>query len=110
MPDSWFERMVETCLVTHGLSGLQRQHEIRDGAGAFVARVDLAFPAVKLAVEAHSRQFHFGSRAEAFDQRRDNRLAALGWEVIYVGWQAASTTPGAVAKIIHEIVRAHAIL
>lgn len=83
---SWFERLVEQCISSARLPPVERQWTVRDHRGRFVARLDLAMPAIRLGVEAHSRQFHFGAGAEAADERRDLRLAALGWEVLYVGW------------------------
>ena len=83
---SWFERLVERCLTSPTLPPLERQWTVRDASGRFVARLDLAFPSIRLGVEAHSRAFHFGAHAEAADERRDLRLAALGWEVLYAGW------------------------
>ena len=62
----------------------------RDGRLAGI--LDLAFPTLRLGVEAHSRQFHFGRGAEHADEDRDHRLARCGWEVLYVGWQGAATS------------------
>ena len=84
--DSWFEHLVERCLTSPRLPPLERQWTVRDARGRFVARLDLAMPSIRLGVEAHSRRFHFGAAAEAADERRDLKLAALGWEVLYVGW------------------------
>lgn len=83
---SWFEQLVERCLLSPRLPAIERQWTVRDARGRFVARLDLAMPAIRLGVEAHSRRFHFGAAAEAADERRDLKLAALGWEVLYVGW------------------------
>ena len=85
-PDSWFERLVERCLASADLPALHRQYEVRDRAGRFVGRLDAAFPSIKLGIEAHSRTFHEGRRREAADESRDLRLAAEGWEVLYVRW------------------------
>jgi hypothetical protein len=84
---SWFERLVEDCLQSPELPPLVRQHEVRDDDGQLVGVLDLAFPSIRLGVEAHSRQFHFGRAAEQRDEDRDHRLASCGWEVLYVGWQ-----------------------
>jgi very-short-patch-repair endonuclease len=66
------------------IEGLVRQFTVTDPAGGFVARVDFAVPACQLAIEAHSRQFHFGPTAERRDRERDARLRASGWTVLYV--------------------------
>jgi hypothetical protein len=87
VPDSWLERLVEHLVVQPGLPAFERQHVVRDERGGFVARVDGAFPTIRLGIEAHSRRFHFGAGPEARDEDRDLRLAALGWELLYLGWQ-----------------------
>ncbi len=66
------------------IPGVVRQHVVCDEAGGFVARVDFAIPSVRLAIEAHSKQFHTGADAEQRDARRHERLVACGWTVEYV--------------------------
>jgi very-short-patch-repair endonuclease len=66
------------------IEGVVRQHVVRDDTGAFVARVDFAIPRARLAIEAHSKQFHSGAEAERRDLRRHERLVACGWSVEYV--------------------------
>lgn len=66
------------------IEGIVRQHEVRDAAGAFVARVDFALPAHRLAIEAHSRQYHESPEATARDEARHARLIAADWRVRYV--------------------------
>jgi hypothetical protein len=84
---SWFERLVEDCVGAPDLPPLVRQYAVRHADGRLAGILDLAFPTLRLGVEAHSRQFHFGPRAQHADEDRDHRLAACGWEVLYVGWQ-----------------------
>ena len=105
--DSWFERLVERCISQTDLPPWVLQHEVRDGSGAVIGRLDFACPALLLGVEAHSRSFHFGQRAESFDERRDNRLGALGWYVAYVGWYDTEH-PHVVAATIDAIARRRA--
>ncbi len=73
------------------------QYEILDASGRFVARVDLAIPSVRLGLEAHSRRFHFGPEAESLDEQRDVRVAACGWELLYLGWHSTKR-PSVVAE------------
>ena len=104
VPDSWFERLVERCVATEGLPPWVRQHVVRDEAGHTAGRLDLACPTLLLGVEANSKSFHFGARPEALDQQRDNRLGALGWHLVYVGWYATER-PETVAVTIDAIAR-----
>lgn len=105
---SWFEKLVELCLRSRHIPGLERQYSIRNAAGRFVARVDLAVPLVRLGIEAHSREFHVGPRREAIDQRRDNEAALLGWELTYIGYGDATMTPKQVCHYIERLVQRRA--
>ena len=66
------------------LAGMQAvpQFEVHSG-GRFVARVDLAFPEVRLAVE-YEGAHHFVGDQIARDEERLDRLRAAGWRVIRV--------------------------
>lgn len=105
--ETWFERLVELCVAIPGMPRWERQYVVRDGS-RHVARVDLAAVPLRLAVEAHSRRFHFGAGPQSADERRDSDLAAIGWDVAYVGWHAATRTPEAVAGEIEQIARRRA--
>ena len=105
VPESWFEEMVAGCLADPRIPELLAQYEIRDDRGEFVARVDLAIPSVRLGLEAHSRTFHFGPHAERLDEQRDVRVAACGWELLYVGWHATKR-PGALVDAVAQVVAA----
>lgn len=106
---SWFEKLVEECLRSPDLPPLVRQHRVHDATGALAGILDLAFPTIRLGVEAHSRQFHFGRDAEQRDEDRDHRLARCGWEVLYVGWQLAKR-PKDVLALVRDTARHRAHL
>lgn len=76
------ESRLRVLLTLAGLTAVP-QYAVRDEAGAFVARVDLAFPDHRIAVEYdglwHAEPGQFGR-----DRRRLNRLAAAGWTVLHV--------------------------
>ena len=66
-------------------SGLPRpvaQHRVLDG-GRFVARVDLAWPEHRVALE-YDGLWHADPRQFARDRQRLNRLTAAGWRVVFV--------------------------
>jgi very-short-patch-repair endonuclease len=75
---------VELACILDDIPGLVRQFEVFDPMGAFVARVDFAVPEARLAIEAHSRRYHFGPQAEARDLDRHQRLTQCGWTTMYV--------------------------
>lgn len=66
------------------LAGLppEPQYVVRDRAGRFLARVDLAFPTRRLAIEYDGRVVH--DRADVFtrDRQRQNALVRAGWVVL----------------------------
>jgi very-short-patch-repair endonuclease len=76
------ETRVRVHLALAGLVAVP-QHTVRDSDGEFVARVDLAFPEQRVAVE-YDGTWH-GERGQfAKDRRRLNRLVAAGWRVLHV--------------------------
>jgi hypothetical protein len=107
VPDSWFERLLERCLQSPDLEGLQRQFELRTPSGVFVARFDLAIPWVRLGIEGHSRSHHLGEAVERYDEDRDLRASQQGWETMYLGF-AATKTPALVCRDIELVVRRRA--
>ena len=80
--ESALEVRVERALV--GIPGVVRQFSIFDPTGRFVARTDFAIPELKIAIEAHSRRFHFGDDREDDDAVREAKMQAEGWIVRYV--------------------------
>lgn len=76
------ESRVRVLLALAGLAPVP-QHTIRDEEGTFVARVDLAFPEQRIAVE-YDGAWHGGPGQFAKDRRRLNRLVAAGWTVIHL--------------------------
>ena len=82
--DSWMERVVAQILNVRSLPRLSLQHRIEVDGGH--RRVDLAFPDVRLGIEAHSRTFHWGPGKEDADNVRDLEVASAGWQLLYVTW------------------------
>jgi len=80
-----------------------------DEDGRFVARTDGAYPGIRLGIEAHSRKFHFGLDPEQRDEDRDLRVAAAGWELLYLGHQHTKR-PEQVASVVVAAVRERAKL
>ena len=105
VPDSWFEELLARCLDDRRIPEIVPQYRIRDGDGHVVARTDLGIPSVRLGLEAHSRRFHFGPQAEPLDEQRDLRVAACGWELLYLGWYA-TRAPELVVRSVADVVAA----
>ncbi len=76
------ETRLRLLLARAGLPPPAAQFTVRDAAG-FVARVDLAWPDRRVAVE-YDGAWHAEPRQFARDRRRLNRLQAAGWTVVFV--------------------------
>ncbi|GHE08598.1 hypothetical protein GCM10011381_09690 [Klenkia taihuensis] len=76
------ESRVRLLLWAAGLRPVS-QHVVVDAQGRFVARVDLAFPEQRVAVE-YDGWWHAERGQFARDRRRLNALQAAGWRVLHV--------------------------
>jgi hypothetical protein len=103
VPESWFERVVRRAVDAPDLPPIVLQHEVRHG-GRVIARFDAAFPAWRIAVEAHSAEWHDRPGRTWRDMERDNQVKALGWSVVYVTWSLARRP----AEVLDLIRRTHA--
>jgi len=104
VPESWFERLVARALAAHDLPPLELQHTVRRG-GRVIARFDAAFPAWRIAVEAHSAEWHDQPGRVWRDLERDNEVKALGWTIVYVTWSMAKR-PTDVLDLVRRTRRA----
>jgi hypothetical protein len=73
------ERLLLRMLRRHGFPEPVLQFEIRDHDGHVVARPDLAYPDLKIAIEYDSYEHHVGKAALVRDGNRRNVVIALGW-------------------------------
>jgi len=73
-PESW----VRLILHDAGVPAPALQHEVRVG-GRVLARLDMAWPKVRLYLEYDGRDAHSTDEAFLRDRRRQNDLLALGW-------------------------------
>ncbi|MDT0275049.1 hypothetical protein [Blastococcus goldschmidtiae] len=83
------------------------QHVVRGPDGAFLARVDLAYPDVRVAVE-YDGAWHAEAGQFARDRRRLNGLTAAGWVVVHVTATDLRDPAALVARVRAQIRRATA--
>lgn len=95
--ESVLELRVEKLLLKAGLPRPVRQHEIREG-GRVIARIDLAYPESKLAIECDGYRYHSGKEAWHRDRIRHNELTARGWRIIRATWHDLETNPEGIVK------------
>lgn len=104
--DSGFERRAVALVRRAGLPEPVLQHAVRDRD--FVAYLDLAWPAVRWAVECDSLAHHSGKRAHEWDRSRRRRLKRLGWDVVEVTYDQVTrrgAATGAELRELYEIRR-----
>ena len=82
IPESVPERLLADMLVRQGLPAPIHQHVIRAHDGAFVARVDLAYPEAMLVIEYDSVEHHTGTTAHIRDSARRDAIGDLGYTVL----------------------------
>jgi very-short-patch-repair endonuclease len=98
------ESRLRVRLVRAGLPTPVSQHVIEHD-GAFVARVDLAWPYARVAVE-YDGLWHAAEEQIHADRRRLNRLANAGWTVLHVtSRRLRDDFPGIVAEITAALDR-----
>jgi very-short-patch-repair endonuclease len=104
---SALERALARRIRASSLPPPEREVEIHDEIG-FIARVDFAYPKVKLAIELDSKKYHLNERAFEEDRRKRNRLKLAGWIVLEFTWQMVMRDPDRVLAQIGEALRQRA--
>jgi hypothetical protein len=79
LAESAMETRVRVSIVEAGLPVPVSQYNVFGPDGVFVARLDLAYPELRLAIE-YDGAFHWQQRRA--DDRRRSRLRELGWTVL----------------------------
>lgn len=100
IPDSRWNRMVGQLLADSTLPEPQYEHVVRDEAGRFLGRVDLAYPRDRLAIELDSVRFHLNRESFEKDPRRRNRLLMSGWRVLTFTWSDYADNPRALVRTV----------
>lgn len=90
--ESPLETLLRLLLVHAGLVPESLQFEVA-GPGGFHARLDMAWPSVRLAVEADGKESHDRPDALYKDRRRSNNLQLLGWTILRFTWADVTRNP-----------------
>ena len=77
------ESLLRLLVVEAGFPRPVPQHTVRDRDGRFVARVDLAWPELRLALE-YDGGHHDHAAQVALDRQRINALQRCGWTVLVI--------------------------
>ena len=81
VPESAMETKMKQLFRRHGLPTPVFQHVIRHN-GEFVARVDAAYPELRIAIEYDSYEHHTGKQAIVRDNDRRNVLRNIDWDLV----------------------------
>ncbi|WP_336028058.1 endonuclease domain-containing protein [Geodermatophilus sp. FMUSA9-8] len=92
------ETRLRLLLARAGLPPPVAQYVVRDAQG-FVARVDLAYPELRLAIE-YDGLWHGGRAAFLADRRRANRMTAAGWVTLSVTTEDMRHAERLVARVL----------
>ena len=107
IPESPLETEFEELLRRFALPTAVRQHVVVDG-GEFVARLDFAYPDLRVDLEVDGARWHSADAAQARDHRRDAHLARLGWTVLrFTAWDIRFR-PEWVATEVRSVLREQA--
>ncbi|MGY1729604.1 endonuclease domain-containing protein [Geodermatophilus sp. SYSU D01062] len=90
-------------LALAGLAAVP-QYTVRDDGGGFIARVDLASPEHRLAVE-YDGAWHGEPGQLRRDRHRLNGLTAAGWRVVFVTAADLRTPEALVARVVEALAR-----
>jgi very-short-patch-repair endonuclease len=96
------ESRLRVMLCQAGLPVPKVQYPVEDEHGFVVARVDLAYPDVKLAIE-YDGSTHFDRGRTLRDRERDLELGDLGWETMRFGSLDLETRPQTVRRVVRRL-------
>ncbi|MGY6500943.1 MAG: type IV toxin-antitoxin system AbiEi family antitoxin domain-containing protein [Acidimicrobiales bacterium] len=98
--DSELERLLLAVIVDGGLALPVTQHVVRCADDRFVARIDMAYPALFVGIEADSERWHSDRARFVADRVRRDRLQALGWRMLGFTWHHVTREPAFVVDTI----------
>jgi len=101
LPEGVAEMRVVRELLAAGLPQPVRQYEIYHH-GRFVARVDLAYPDWRLAVELDGFRWHAGRGPFRSDRLRRNRIEAAGWRLLEAATDDVTELVDSAAAILRK--------
>lgn len=103
--ESPFESVLRVTLTLGGLPPPEPQWVITDD-GVFVARVDFAWPRLRIAVEADGFAYHSTREHYRSDRERINRLQQLDWRLLLFSWERLMSDPEGVVDEVRRLVEA----
>lgn len=106
LSDSVGESRLRVLMANHGLPKPELQVEIRDAFGRLIARVDSLLNGARI-VEFDGAMKYGDAKDLVAEKWREDRLRALGFEVVRVGWLDLDHPYTTATRIGEAVVRAH---
>ncbi|MBW8483059.1 very short patch repair endonuclease [Actinomadura parmotrematis] len=100
--DSPPETRLRILLTDHGLPRPMVNEDVLNGWGVWLARPDLSYPALKIAIQYEGRHHQQDPQQYAYDIERDARLIDAGWIVIRVDADALFRHPRHVVRRVRN--------
>jgi very-short-patch-repair endonuclease len=95
------ERRLQRLLRRHGIVGWVANHPLLVD-GRLIARIDIAFPAQRLAIEVDGLAYHADRVRFQRDRTRQNDMVNLGWTVLRFTWQDITADPEQVIAVVRR--------
>lgn len=95
--ESALESALLQILRKHALPLPSPQYRVLDG-DRFVARLDFAYPSLRVGIEADGYRWHASPERWRRDLRRENHLKLLGWTLLRFSWEDVHERPEVVAS------------
>ena len=93
VPESVLEAAFQRLVSRSHLPTPEYQYEVHDDTGRFVARVDAAYPDLRIAIELDGAATRVGREALHYDNERQNRLVDCGFLLRRYGWRSVVGAP-----------------
>jgi len=103
-PDGLLEPRMARLMRNVGLPPAAFQHIVRDADQKALARVDFAYPEMRLAIEVDGWSAHASRHAFQADVDRQNQLVIAGWTVLRFTWHDVVRRPSVVAERLHRFL------
>ncbi|HEX3705160.1 MAG TPA: DUF559 domain-containing protein [Mycobacteriales bacterium] len=103
---SVFESLTRVVLLEAGLPAPRTQFNVRDREGAWIGRVDFAWPESRVILECDGFEFHSSRAAFERDRKRWSALTRAGWRVLTVTWSQVVSEPSYLAELVAEVLGA----
>ncbi|MBL8956592.1 MAG: hypothetical protein JNK82_37805 [Myxococcaceae bacterium] len=115
--DSALEVLVRKCIFAAGLPKPVPQFNVWHNR-RWIARVDFAWPKLKLVVQAHGLKWHLNRRRAQIDWRQNTEMVAADWHPLTTTWKEINEHParfiaalrGKYEKLLSAITRSEPVI